>query len=161
MRTLHPTESPRSAAASEPFLAAAGASVGRFLLHLAEMCVVMCGSAVLLSVLFFGGAAVLGYTDLPQTAPVLSVLVVAVNLSVPMAAWMRYRGMAWRPTLEMAIPTMATGLLLVAGYWLDLVATRSLIEIQTSLACPVMLAVMLLRFRLYSAPHSAHHAPAR
>lgn len=135
--------------------------VARFLLHLAEMCVVMCSSGFVLSLLFFGGAALLGYTDLPQTAPELSVLVIAINLSVPMAAWMRHRGMAWRPTLEMAVPTMATGVLLVVAYWLDLVPTDSLIEIQTSLACPVMVVVMLLRFRLYSAPHERHPATSR
>ncbi|HEY3001770.1 MAG TPA: hypothetical protein VGJ44_05420, partial [Kribbellaceae bacterium] len=40
--------------------------VGRFAAHLAEMCMVMCAGAVVLSVLFFGAAALLGYTDLPQ-----------------------------------------------------------------------------------------------
>jgi hypothetical protein len=39
----------------------------------------------------------------------------------------------------------------------DLVAKSSLIEVQTSLACPIMLAVMLLRFRLYSS-HPGRHA---
>jgi hypothetical protein len=66
---------------------------GRFILHLAEMCMVMCVGAVVLSVLFFGAAALLGYDDLPRTAPALSVLVIAVNLSVPMLVWMRFR--AW------------------------------------------------------------------
>lgn len=135
-------------------------SVGRFGLHLLEMCLVMCASAVPLSVLFFQAAAWLGYSDLPRTAPTLSVLVIAINLSVPMAVWMRVRGMGWRPTLEMAGATLATGLLLIAGYWIDLVPQGRLIEIQTSLACPVMVAVMLARFRLY-AGHASHrrHTP--
>jgi hypothetical protein len=158
---LHHTGRLNEAPSQDGLVPTVGKPVGRFLLHLAEMCVVMCGSGIVLSVLFFEGAALLGYTDLPQTAPELSVLVIAINLSVPMAAWMRYRGMAWQPTLEMTVPTMATGVLLVVAYWLGLVATSSLIEIQTSLACPVMVAVMLLRFRLYSAPHAAHqHRPA-
>ena len=130
--------------------------IGRFGLHLAEMCMVMCGGAFVLSVLFFGGAALLGYDDLPRTAPELSVLVIAVNLSVPMLVWMRYRGMDWQPTLEMSGSTMAVGLLLIAAYWTDVVARDSLVEIQTSLACPVMIVAMLLRFRLYSAGHSGH-----
>jgi hypothetical protein len=131
--------------------------VGRFAVHLAEMCMVMCAGAVVLSVLFFGAAALLGYTDLPQRAPELSVFVIAVNLSLPMAAWMRFRGMQRQPTLEMAGSTMVVGLLLIAAYWAGLVARDSLIEIQTSLACPVMIAVMLVRFRLYSGSHAAHH----
>jgi hypothetical protein len=133
--------------------------IGRFGLHLLEMCMVMCGGAVVLSVLFFGAAGLLGYSDLPRTAPELSVFVIALNLSVPMVVWMRYRGMAWRPTLEMAGSTMVPGLALIVAYWMDLIARDSLVEVQTSLACPAMIAVMLLRFRLYSSSHSAHVAP--
>jgi hypothetical protein len=133
--------------------------VGRFGLHLIEMCMVMCVGAAALSLLFFGAAGLLGYTDLLQTAPELVVLVIAVNLSVPMLAWMRYRGMAWQPTLEMAGSTMVVGLVLIAAYWMDLIARTSLVEVQTSLACPVMLAVMVVRFRLYSGSHAAHSAP--
>jgi len=136
--------------------------VGRFGLHLLEMCMAMCVGAAALSLLFFGAASLLGYTDLLQTAPELVVLVIALNLSVPMLAWMRYRGMSWQPTLEMAGSTMVVGLALIAAYWLDLVARNSLVEIQTGLACPVMVAVMLVRFRLYSGGHAAHpaHEPA-
>ena len=132
--------------------------IGRFVVHLLQMCMVMCGGAVVLSVLFFGGADLLGYDNLPQRLPALAVLFIAINLSVPMAAWMRFRGMEWRPTLEMSGATMVVGLLLIAAYWLDIVAASSLIEVQTSLACPVMLAVMLFRFRLYSS--RGHHAHA-
>lgn len=141
-------------------VATAARPVGRFLLHVAEMCVVMCAGGILLSVLFFQTAVWLGYANLPDTAPALSVLVIAVNLSVPMAAWMRFRGMGWRPTLEMTVPTMATGLLLVVAYWMGIVLKDSLIPIQTSLACPVMILVMLMRFGLYSAPHTAQHRHA-
>jgi hypothetical protein len=130
--------------------------VGRFARHLLEMCMVMCAGAAALSLLFFGAASLLGYTDLLRTAPELVVLVIALNLSVPMLAWMRYRGMAWQPTLEMAGSSMVVGLALIAAYWMDLIARTSLVEVQTSLACPVMLAVMLARFRLYSGSHSAH-----
>jgi hypothetical protein len=128
--------------------------VGRFVRHLLEMCMVMCLGAISLSVLIFGAAALLGYIDLPQRAPVLTVLIIAINLSLPMAVWMRFRGMEWRPTLEMSGSTMVAGLLLIAAYWLGLVAKSSLMELQTGLlACPLMFAVMLFRFRLYSTSH--------
>ena len=135
-------------------------SVGRFVLHYAEMCMVMCVGAISLSVLFFGAAAVLGYSDLPQRAPELTVLIIAINLSLPMAVWMRFRGMAWRPTVEMSGSTMVAGLLLIAAYRLGIIAKGSLMGLQTGiLACPLMLAVMLVRFRLYSS-HKRHHAHA-
>ena len=46
-----------------------------------------------------------GYANLPERAPVLTVVVVAINLSLPMAAWMRFRGMAWR--LNLCSPLVA------------------------------------------------------
>lgn len=149
--------SPEKASARDGPVAGYLPAVGRFAAHLLEMCMVMCAGAVVLSVLFFGAAGLLGYSELPQRAPELSALVLAINLSLPMAAWMRFRGMQWRPTLEMSGATMAVGLALIVGYWLDIVARSSLIEVQTSLACPVMIAVMLARFRLYSS-HMRHHA---
>jgi hypothetical protein len=135
--------------------------VGRFAMHFFEMCMVMCLGAISLSLLVFGAAALLGYTDLPQRAPELTVLIIAINLSLPMAAWMRFRGMAWRPTLEMSGSTMVAGLLLIAAYWLGIIAQSSLMGLQTGLlACPLMLAVMLVRFPLYSTSHKRHHAHA-
>lgn len=135
--------------------------VGRFVMHYAEMCMVMCVGAISLSVLIFGGAGLLGYPNLPQRAPELTVLIIAVNLSLPMAVWMRFRGMAWRPTLEMSGSTMLAGLLLIAAYWLGIVAQGSLLGLQTGiLACPLMLAVMLVRFPLYSSSHKHDHVHA-
>lgn len=128
----------------------------RFLLHFLEMCAVMCIGGITLSLVVFQGAALLGYSDLPERAPGLSALLVAVNLSVPMVLWMRYRGMAWRPTLEMAGATMALGVVAVAGYALGAVAGKEVLEVVIRFACPVMLAVMLPRFRYYSARHGAH-----
>ncbi len=134
---------------------------GRFVMHYFEMCMAMCVGAISLSLLVFGVAARLGYTDMPQRAPELTVLIFAINLSLPMAVWMRFRGMQWRPTLEMSGATMVAGLLLIAGYWLDTIAKSNLIPLQTGiLACPLMLAVMLARFRLYSTSHEHHHVHA-
>ena len=157
MRTLATPHGAPGRSSSAHDVAGALKPVGRFALHLFEMCMVMCVSAIALSFLFFGAAGLLGYSDLPQTAPELSVLVIAVNLSLPMGAWMRHRRMAWRPTLEMSGATMVLGLGLIAAYWLDVVAKGSLVEIQTSAACPLMLAVMLMRPRLYAGHHMAHH----
>ena len=55
---------------------------------------------------------------------------------------------------------MVFGLVLIVAYWLDLVANGSLVEIQTSAVCPLMLGVMLFRPRLYAGHHTAHHPDA-
>lgn len=131
---------------------------GRFILHFFQMCLVMCAGGVALSLLFFGAAALLGFTNLDQRAPELTILVIAINLSLPMLAWMRYMGMDWRPTLEMSGATMVAGLLLIVAYSAGLVSVRDLIPLQTGLlACPLMLVVMLFRYRLYAGAHTHHH----
>lgn len=132
---------------------------GRFALHFIEMCVAMCVGAVALSLVFFEGANLIGYPDLPDTHPLLSTFVLAINLSVPMVVWMRFRGMDWRSTLEMSGATMAAGVVLIAAAWLGFISNASAFDWLRSMACPIMLAVMLLRFNLYSG-RSGHHSHA-
>jgi len=133
--------------------------VGHFLRHLVEMCLVMCGGAAILSVAFFGGAALVGYPDLISRFPEFATLVLAINLSLPMVAWMRFRGHEWRPTLEMAGGTMALGILLIAAGWLDIIPVSDLFVWESRLACPVMLVAMLFRLDLYTG-RLGHHAHA-
>jgi hypothetical protein len=156
MQALTTRRPPERAPARPGPLAGTLPPVGRFALHFLEMCGVMCLGAIGFNLLFFGVAGLLGYTDLPQRLPELAALVVAVSLSLPMAGWMRFRGMDWRPTVEMSGATMTVGLLLIIAYWFDAIAESSLIEVQARLACPIMLVVMLLRFRLYSS-HGGRH----
>lgn len=133
------------------------APIGRFIRHAFEMCLVMCIGAVTLNLLIWGGAALLGFTDLTQRFPELSAFVVTLTLSLPMIAWMRFRGHGSRHTAEMVGPTVVTGVLLIGLYWLGAVAQDDLIQWQLRLACPVMIVVMLLRFSFYSQSHVAHH----
>ncbi len=130
--------------------------VGHFVRHVLEMCIVMCVGGGLLGLLFFGSAALLGYSDLKQTAPELTILLIAVSLSASMMAWMRFRRMEWRPTLEMAGSSVAVGLLMIVASWLDIASTSALIAVECGLACVAMVAVMLFRVRLYSGETPRH-----
>jgi hypothetical protein len=60
----------------------------------------------------------------------------------------------------MSIPPLAVGALAIVSYWNDAIGKSGLIEVQARLACPVMLVVMLFRYRMYSGA-SAHdtHRP--
>jgi hypothetical protein len=133
--------------------------IGHFIWHFVQMCLACCIGGVTLSVLFFGGAALIGYPDLIQRFPELSTVVIAFFLALPMAAWMRFRGMEWRPTLEMAATPIVLGILLIGLAWLDIVPRSSLSEWLTRLACPVMLIPMLFRLDLYTG-RMGHHARA-
>src|SRR5829696_6874245 len=74
------------------------------------------------------GTALLGYPDLFTQAPYLATLVLAINLSVAMVAWMRFRHHEWQPTLEMAGTSMATGIVLIALGSLGLVPVSDVFE---------------------------------
>jgi hypothetical protein len=135
------------------------AQIGHFLWHFVQMCMACCIGGVTLSVLFFGGAVLIGYPDLVQRFPELSTLVIAFFVALPMAAWMRFRGMQWRPTLEMAATPIVVGVLLIGLAWLGIFPNSSLFQWLTGLACPVMLIPMLLRLDLYTG-RTGHQAQA-
>jgi hypothetical protein len=84
----------------------------------------------------------------------------AVTMTIPMVAWMRYRGHAWRPTVEMSasmlVPTAAVLGLLWTG-----VATGmgTLMVLEHTAMLGSMLLAMLLRRDEYSGAHA--HGAAR
>jgi hypothetical protein len=88
----------------------------------AAMCI---GGGILNGLVFLAGPALLGYADLREESPELALLVLACNYALPMAAWMRVRGMAWRPTLEMSGATMGLAIAMIALDWLDVVQQSS------------------------------------
>ena len=67
----------------------------RFLLHYLEMVAVMVMGMLVL------GAASDALLDLPDETAV-NIVEMAIAMTVPMVAWMRFRGHGWRPCLEMA-----------------------------------------------------------
>ena len=160
MRVLHTPRSPKKAPARDGPISRTATSTGRFGFHFLEMCAVMClGGGVLIAV-FFGVAALLGFTDLTQEAPALSALICSVILAGAMVAWMRFRRMEWRPTLEMAGSSVAAGVLLIVGHWTGIVSQEALVPSVCGLACVAMIAVMLFRPPLYSSGHAGHHGGA-
>jgi hypothetical protein len=123
---------------------------GHFVLHLFEMCVPMCIGWAVGDALYFALADQLGssepFTDWPQ----LSLAIVTFNMTVPMVAWMRFRGMAWRPTAEMAAGMVVLALLILVAGWTGIVAMDTLPWLAHGLMMPAMLVPMLLRLDLYT-----------
>lgn len=60
--------------------------IGDFLWHFVQICLACCIGGITLSVLFFGGAALIRYPDLIHQFPELSTLVIAFLLALPLAA---------------------------------------------------------------------------
>src|SRR5690348_14764424 len=118
------------------------------------MCVVMClGGTIILNSLVFWAIGLMGYPDLRQRSPMLALALIIFNLSWVMVAWMRFRGMAWRPTLEMGGATLGLGIALLALAALGIVPRSSVVAWQSGfcpLACVAMPIVMLFRLDLYT-----------
>jgi hypothetical protein len=141
-----------------------------FTRHFLEMCVSMCaGGGILAVVVFAGIPALVGGPDLRIQFPEVSLIVIAILLTVPMAAWMRFRGMQWRPILEMSAVPFAFAFALIAAAWTGL-APAGTLKIGfgefCGITCVGMFVVMLPRLGLYTgrtgnhAGHRVAHAAA-
>ncbi len=134
------------------------ASTRRFVRHYLEMVVAMfLGMGVLLPPL---GLALRGVGMSLHDTDALMISAMAVTMTAPMVAWMRYRGHAWRAcadmTAAMAIPTLGVLALLWSGLLPDL---GTLLVIEHVAMLPSMLAAMLLRRDEYTG--GVHHSRGR
>jgi hypothetical protein len=131
-----------------------------FIRHYIEMVVVMFAGMIVLGL---PGEAALkaigsGTSQLRHDAPAIVFLGMMATMTIPMVAWMRYRGHRWQPTLEMAasmiIPTLVAIALLAAG----IMSFEALMGLEHVAMLLGMLAAMLLRIDEYTT--HAHHAHA-
>jgi hypothetical protein len=81
----------------------------------------------------------------------LLLLGMAFTMTVPMVAWMRYRGHAWARGWEMAAAMFAPSVAAIVLLWAGAVEdSDALLMIQHIAMLPAMLAVMLLRVGEYT-----------
>jgi flagellar biosynthetic protein FliP len=125
----------------------------RFVRHYLEMVAAMMAGMVALAVSR-------PLVDLPDGTAV-ELVEMALWMTVPMVAWMRFRGHAWRVCNE-----MAAAMLLPAGAALALLGTgvvgdsHLLVMLEHSVMFPAMFVAMLLRRDEYASHHQHHGAPA-
>lgn len=127
---------------------------GRFARHYAEMVAAMFAGMIALGIP--AGIALSGLgIELAADAPAALLLGMGITMTVPMVAWMRYRGHGWAASNEMAasmmIPSVAVVGLLATGV---VVGTGTLLAIQHVVMFPAMLAVMFLRLDEYTHAHA-------
>jgi hypothetical protein len=131
-------------------------STRQFIRHYIEMVVAMfLGMAVLgMPAIMALDAAGVSSAELRSDAPAALLLGMGISMTVPMVAWMRYRGHGWGPSNEMAasmlIPTAGVIAMLGAGLVADIGA---LLAIEHIVMLPSMLVAMLLRREEYSGHH--------
>lgn len=116
-----------------------GRSFKRFFGHFGEMMVsMMVGMAI-------GG--MLGVSRIPNTE--LKALLWLVAMVVPMVGWMRFRGMSWRQSTEMAVAMAIPTVFGLVAFWTGTIAARSVNSIEHGSMMPAMLALMVYRHRQY------------
>lgn len=97
--------------------------------------------------------AALGWTLSFEDHPGPAFLLMAFDMSVGMAVWMRFRGHDWRSTLEMCAVMFAPALLLPL-VWTEVMGTMAFMMVAHIAMFPLMLAVMLWRREEYAGHHA-------
>ena len=139
----------------------AAAKTWHFVRHFIEMCLAMCLGLAVLDTVYVWLAGRFGITNPYLQFPELSAAVVAFNMTAPMLAWMRFRGMAWNLIADMSWAMVAEAVLILAIYWLGILrneaigSTSTLWLWQHGLMMPVMLIPMFLRLDHYTG--AMHH----
>ena len=110
-----------------------------FIRHYIEMVVVMFAGMIVLGLPGEAAPKALGSgtSELRDDAPAVVFLGMAATMTIPMVAWMRYRGHRWQPTLEMAASMIVPTLVAIA------LATKFAFLVSAVLgAAPLWLAVL-------------------
>lgn len=145
-------------------------AIRRFAVHFLEMCVAMCAGGAVLNLGVFAAAAGLGHPNLVREAPELSIVIVAADLALAMAAYMVMRGHPSQHNIEMSGVTVLGAIPLVGALWLGMIPQAALTNWLSLFAamcgplCVLMFAVMCLRFEHYGGrigSHAATPAPSR
>jgi len=134
-----------------------GQALRRFLPHYLEMIMAMVVGMVVLGV---AEAMLLDRVGWPETParPETDALIMATNMIVPMAAWMRFRGHRWGAIAEMAVAMYLPFVALFAPLWLGVLSPTGLMVLGHVLMLFAMAAVMWRRRDEYA---SHHHKKAQ
>ena len=126
-----------------------------FARHYAEMVIAMFAGMFILGLPAEAGLRAMGSSSsaLQVDAPAVLLLGMALTMTVPMVAWTRFRGHAWRPCAEMAGAMFAPTLIAVALVGAVDFDTLMLWEHVGMLLA--MLGAMLLRPAEYAHVHHA------
>jgi hypothetical protein len=134
-----------------------GQALRRFLRHYLEMIMAMVVGMVVLGVAEAMLLDRVGWAETPAR-PETDALIMATNMIVPMAAWMRFRGHRWGAIAEMAVAMYLPFVALFAPLWLGVLSPTGLMVLGHVLMLFAMAAVMWRRRDEYA---SHHHKKAQ
>lgn len=134
-------------------LATGSSSKRAFARHFGEMVLAMFAGMVVLGglvelVFFAAGSSVADQSGGFQ------VMLMGFNMTVPMAAWMSYRGHSRARNVEMAASMVVPSVFAAILAWAGVLGEAGALALQHGIMIPAMLAVMLWRYQEYAHVHS-------
>jgi hypothetical protein len=125
----------------------------RFARHYAEMIVAMFAGMGLLIPVLIGVLAVFGLAMHDSDTLMLGSMGVA--MTVPMVAWMRFRGHGWAPCADMTAAMLVPTLAILVLLWSSTVEDAGMLMVAEHVVMlPSMLAAMLRRRDEYTGVHA-------
>ena len=115
-----------------------------FVRHYLEMVAAMLAGMLVLHPVWMLVLPLLGWSVVLER-PELHTLLMATDMALGMAAWMRFRGHRWRPIAEMAASMYLPFLVLFGPLWLGAISETTSTVAGHLLMLPAMLGAMLLR----------------
>jgi hypothetical protein len=130
----------------------------RFVRHYLEMVMAMVAGMVVLGPVESLLLDPVGWAQL-RARPEARALIMAINMTVAMAAWMRWRGHSWATTAEMAIAMYLAFVVLFPLLWLSVLSAAELMVLGHVLMLVAMAAAMLRRRDEYTGHHRQESRP--
>jgi hypothetical protein len=121
-----------------------GQALRRFVRHYLEIVVAAVAGMVVLGPAESMLLNPIGWAGL-LARPETYALVMATNMTVAMAAWLRYRGHGWAAVAEMAVAMYAPFMVLFPPLWLGVLSVTGLMVLGHVLMLFAIAAVMLRR----------------
>jgi hypothetical protein len=154
--SLSGTEEPQPVVVPERGATTPGAR--HFFRHFGEMFIAMMIGMMALGMVDRAALSGVGTSvrHVRDSAPEVFALVMALNMTIGMTVWMRYRGHSWAMCAEMALAMFAPAILAIVFFRTGVVDGQGAGGVLMGAMVPAMLAVMLLRRAEYSQPVHKH-----
>jgi flagellar biosynthetic protein FliP len=128
------------------------------------MVALMYAGMLMLDPLYDFVAGVAGVSDPWSRLPVLSNLMMAVNMTIPMVLYMLHKRHAWRAIVEMSAAMFLPAALTMGPYLLGAMTTGAMMAISHAAMIPLMVIAAVLDFRkdahrVHDARHDAENVP--
>ncbi len=135
-----------------------GVGTRHFVRHFAEMFLAMMVGMMVLGGLDRGILSAFGtsVSHVRNSAPEVFALVMALNMTIGMTLWMRYRRHSWAMCAEMGGAMFLPAIAALILFWCSVIHSNSVGGVEMGVMLPAMIAVMLVRRTEYSQPIHTH-----